>query len=47
MSPILGFLELGLIILGWMIFWTFVVKGWAVRHPDLPAAQGISALMGF
>jgi hypothetical protein len=47
MSPILGFVELGLIILGWMIVWTFVIKGWAARHANHPAAQGIAGLMGF
>lgn len=45
MSSVLGFLELGLIILAWSMFWQFVFKGWAGAHPELPAAQGLAALM--
>lgn len=44
MTPILGFLELGLIILAWSIFWNFVIKGWTGIHPNTPAAQGLAAV---
>lgn len=44
MTPILGFVELGLIVLAWSLFWNFTIKGWCARHADHPAAQGLAAV---
>ena len=43
-GTVLGFLELGAIILAWMIFWNFVIKGFTAQHPDSPAIQGLAAV---
>lgn len=45
MQPILGFLELGLIVLAWTMIWQFIIKAWAGNHKDLPAAQGLAAVV--
>lgn len=39
----LGFIELGGIILAWMIFWNFLVRGFTAQHADSPAIQGLAA----
>jgi hypothetical protein len=44
MGPMLGFLELGLIVLAWTLIWQFTIKAWTGNHPDLPAAQGLAAI---
>lgn len=41
---ILGFFELGGIVLAWMIFWNFVLKGWMAQHAEMPAVQGLAAI---
>ena len=43
-SSVLGFFELGAIILAWTIVWNFLVKGFAAQHPDSPAVQGLAAV---
>jgi hypothetical protein len=41
---VLGFFELGLIILMWNIFWTFLLKGITARYADSAWAQGLAAV---
>lgn len=42
-GSILGFVELGGIILAWMIFWNFLIRGFTALHTDAPAVQGLAA----
>lgn len=44
MNSMLGFVELGLIILAWSLVWNFILKGWAGNHASHPAAQGLAAV---
>lgn len=43
-QTVLGFFELGAIILAWVIVWSFLVKGITARHADAPWAQGLAAV---
>lgn len=45
MAGVLGFIELGAIILAWMIFWNFVIKGFTGLHGGTPAADGLAAIL--
>jgi len=45
MAGVIGFLELGAIILAWMIFWNFVIKGFTGLHGGSPAADGLAAIL--
>jgi hypothetical protein len=40
---VLGFFELGAIILAWTIVWNFLIKGITARYADQPWAQGLAA----
>lgn len=42
---LLGFFELGLIVLMWSIFWNWLIKGITARYADSPWAQGLAALL--
>lgn len=42
-GSVLGFLELGGIILAWMIFWNFLIRGFTAQHANNPALQGLAA----
>lgn len=42
-SGVLGFFELGAIILAWTILWNFLLKGLTAQHADAPWAQGLAA----
>lgn len=44
-GSVIGFIELGGIILAWMIFWSYLTKSWAANHSNLPAAQGLAAVI--
>lgn len=44
MDGILGFFELGAIILMWTIFWNWFLKGIMARYPDSAAVQGLAAV---
>lgn len=44
LGAVLGFIELGGIVLAWMVFWSFLVKGFTAQHPDNAAAQGLAAV---
>lgn len=43
-TSVLGFFELGAIILAWSIFWNWFLKGLTARYATLPAAQGLAAV---
>lgn len=43
-NSVLGFFELGAIILAWTIVWNFLVKGFAALHPDSAPATGLVAV---
>lgn len=43
-QTVLGFFELGAIILAWVIVWNFLLKGVTARHADSAWAQGLSAV---
>jgi hypothetical protein len=45
MAGLLGFIELGAIILAWMIVWNFVLKGFSGIHAGAPAADGLAAIL--
>jgi len=40
---LIGFIELGAIVLAWMLIWNFLVKGVTAHHADSPWAQGLAA----
>lgn len=42
-QTVLGFFELGAIILAWTILWNFLLKGVTARHSDSAWAQGLAA----
>lgn len=42
-KSIIGFFELGAIILAWLIIWNFLLKGVAGHHANSPWAQGLAA----
>lgn len=44
MNPVMGFIELGVIVLAWSLVWNFLIKGWTANHPNMPAAQGLAAV---
>jgi hypothetical protein len=44
LNAVIGFIELGGIILAWTIFWNFVIRGFTANHSDSPAAQGLAAV---
>jgi hypothetical protein len=39
----IGFVELGAIVLAWVIIWNFLIKGITARHSDSVWAQGLAA----
>jgi hypothetical protein len=45
MASVIGFLELGAIILAWMISWNFVIKAFTGLHSGSPAADGLAAIL--
>lgn len=44
-GSIIGFLELGGIILAWMIFWQFLIHSFTANHSNSTAAQGLAAIL--
>jgi hypothetical protein len=44
-GSIIGFLELGAIILAWMIFWNFLIRSFTANHSNNVAAQGLAAVL--
>jgi hypothetical protein len=43
LSSVVGFIELGAIILAWVIVWNFLIKGVTARHANSAWAQGLAA----
>jgi len=43
-GSLIGFFELGAIILAWTIILNFLIKGVTAHHSDRPWAQGLAAL---
>jgi hypothetical protein len=44
MQSLIGFVELGAIVLAWLIVWNFVTRGVVGLHANNPAAQGFAAI---
>lgn len=44
-GSVLGFVELGGIVLAWMIFWLFLTKAYVAHHNNNPAASGLAAIL--
>lgn len=44
MGAVMGFVELGIVILAWTIILNFLLKGVTARHADAPWAQGLAAI---
>lgn len=42
-GSLVGFVELGGIVLAWMIWWNFVIRQFTAHHSNNPAAQGLAA----
>lgn len=42
-GSVLGFFELGAIILAWVIVWNFLIKGVTAHHANYAWAQGLAA----
>lgn len=44
LGNVISFVELGGIIVAWMIFWNYVIGAFTGLHADSPAAQGFNAI---
>jgi hypothetical protein len=44
-GSVLGFLELGAIILAWIIVWNFVLRAFTAEHSGSPIVDGLSAIL--
>jgi len=44
LGTVVGFFELGAIVLAWTIVWNFLLKGVTAHHADKPWAQGLASL---
>lgn len=44
MGGVLGFVELGAIVLAWLIIWSFLIKGVTGNQAGSPAADGMAAI---
>lgn len=44
LGSVIGFFELGAIILAWSIVWNFLLKGVTAQHAESAWAQGLAAL---
>jgi hypothetical protein len=40
---LVGFVELGGIVLAWIIFWNFLIRGFTANHSNSTWAQGLAA----
>lgn len=45
-GSVMGFFELGAIILAWMILWNYLIRGWTAIHSNNVAAQGLAVSVG-
>lgn len=44
MNAVMGFAELGIVILAWTIILNLLLKGITARYADSPWAQGLAAI---
>lgn len=44
-GSLMGFIELGGIMLAWTIFWSYLIKAFCANHSNSPAAQGMAAVL--
>ncbi len=44
MNTVMGFVELGFVILAWTIILNFLLKGITARYANSPWAQGLAAI---
>lgn len=44
-GSLMGFIELGGIVLAWMIWWNFLIKAYCANHSNNVAAQGMAAVL--
>jgi len=44
-NSLLGFIELGGIVLAWLIFWNFLIGAFAGHHSNWPSMQGLAAIL--
>lgn len=44
LGNVISFIELGGIIIAWMIFWNYLIGSFTGTHSNSPAAQGFVAL---
>ncbi len=44
MTGVMGFVELGIVILAWTIILNFLLKGITARYSNSPWAQGLAAI---
>lgn len=42
---VMGFFELGAIILAWMILWQYLIRSWTANHANSTAAQGLATII--
>lgn len=42
-GSVMGFFELGAIILAWSILWNYLIRGWTANHSNNVAAQGLAS----
>ncbi len=40
----IGFIELGGLVLAWVIFWNYILRGFCAAHTGSPAIQGLAAV---
>ena len=40
----IGFIELGGLVLAWVIFWNYILRGFTAAHTGSPAIQGLAAV---
>jgi hypothetical protein len=45
MTGLIGFVELGAIILAWLIVWQFIIKGFTAQHAGNAASDGLAAVV--
>lgn len=44
-GSIVGFLELGGIILAWIVFWNYLIRSFTANHSNNTAMQGLAAVV--
>lgn len=44
-GSMIGFIELGGIILAWMVFWMYLIRAFTAAHSNNVAAQGLAAVV--